>query len=86
MHFQKVSLETDLHESVSMVLADSLRVLLEHGLLADGKPVSFTEGCLPAWRNWGGKGLGAYNRECPAWNVFIYYYKMKASECSFCLW
>ncbi len=74
-------METDLHESVSMLLADSLRVLLEHGLLADGKPVSFTEGCLPAWRNWGlgGRGLGGISWECPAWTVFMYYYKMKAS-------
>ena len=79
---QKVSLETDLHESVSMVLADSLRVLLEHGLLADGKPVSFTDGCVPAWRKWGmsGRGLGGDSGDCPAWKVFMYYYKMKVSR------
>ena len=67
-----------------MLLADSLRVLLEHGLLADGKPVSFTEGCLPAWRNWGmsGRGLGGARAsgECPAWRVFMYYYKSKVSD------
>ena len=79
---QKVSLETDLHETVSMSLADSLRVLLEHGLLANGRPVSFTEGCLPAWLNWGlgDRGLDGTSGECPAWRVFMHYFKMKVRE------
>ena len=65
-----------------MLLADSLRVLLEHGLLSNGRPVSITEGCLPAWRKWGlsGRGLDALgSTECPAWRVLMYYYKMKVS-------
>ena len=39
---QCISLETDLHEAVSMSLADSLRVLLEHGLLEGGEPVPYS--------------------------------------------
>ena len=64
-----------------MLLADSLRVLVEHGLLANGKPVSLTDGCLPAWSNWGfsGRGLDVGSGECPAWRVFSHYYKMKVS-------
>ena len=43
-YLQCVALETDLHEAVSMSLADSLRILLEHGLLEGGEPVSYSGG------------------------------------------
>ena len=79
---QKISLETDLHETVSMSLADSLRVLLEHGLIDGGKPVSFTGGCFPTWRSWGsGRGLKPKDKETAAWRVFKYYYDIKVSLC-----
>ena len=73
---QRISLETDLHETVSMLLADSLRVLLEHGLLDNGKPVTFTGACFPAWRG-RGQSVAMSNSECPAWQVFKHYYKVK---------
>lgn len=81
MH-SRVSLETDLHETVSMVLADSLRVLVEHGLLANGQPVSFSDGCLPVWKNWSFSvhGLGGLDLDCAAWKVFMHFYKMKRGD------
>ena len=64
-----------------MLLADSLRLLLEHGLLNGGKPVSYTIGCFPAWRNWG-KGHIFLNSadECAAWKVVKHYYGVKVRE------
>ena len=63
-----------------MLLADSLRLLLEHGLLDGGKPVSYTIGCFPAWRNWGkGQFLGS-SEECAAWRVVKHYYSLKVSD------
>lgn len=77
---QQVSLETDLHETVSMLLADSLRLLLEHGLLNGGKPVSYTIGCFPAWRNWGKGQIFNSTDECAAWKVVKHYYGVKVRE------
>ena len=71
-------METDLHETVSMSFADSLRVLLEHGLIDGGRPVSFTGGCFPAWRRVGNKWSSSVTGEdCPAWKVFKHYYNIK---------
>ena len=78
---QQVSLETDLHETVSMLLADSLRLLLEHGLLDGGKPVSYTIGCFPAWRNWGKGHIFNSSDECAAWKVVKHYYNLKVGMC-----
>ena len=63
-----------------MLLADSLRLLLEHGLLDGGKPVSYTIGCFPAWRNWGKGHILRSTDECAAWKVVKYYYNLKVSE------
>ncbi len=85
---QNISLETDLHEAVTMSLADSLRVLIEHGLLASGLNVSLTAGCLPAWSKWGrGTNDGDSELDCPSWRVFSYYYKTKVgSRCGQLTW
>lgn len=73
---QAVTLETELHEVVSMSLADSLRVLLEHGLLCEGEAVGGGGvGCGGVWSRWG-KGVGD-DKECAAWKVFLYYYGLK---------
>ena len=74
-------METDLHETVSMLLADSLRLLLEHGLLDGGKPVSYTIGCFPAWRNWGKGHIFKSSEECAAWKVVKHYYNLKVGVC-----
>ena len=60
-----------------MLLADSLRLLLEHGLLDGGKPVSYTIGCFPAWRNWGKGHIFKSSEECAAWKVVKHYYNLK---------
>jgi hypothetical protein len=62
-----------------MLLADSLRLLLEHGLLDGGKPVSYTIGCFPAWRNWGKGHIFKSSDECAAWKVVKHYYNLKVS-------
>lgn len=81
MCFQRISLETDLHETVSMTMADSLRVLLEHGLLDEGRPLNLSGGCFPAWRAYGKKGgKKGVKEDCPAWKVFAHYYTIKVSR------
>lgn len=71
-----VVLETDMHEAVSMTLADSLRLLLEHGLLEGGDSVGLEGGCVPSWRRNGKKRQS----ECAAWKVFKHYYDLKVSS------
>lgn len=71
-----VALETDLHEAVSMSLADSLRILLEHGLLEGGEPVSYSGGCVPAWSGWGRRRM-MDDGDCAGWRVFKHYYSIK---------
>ena len=61
-----------------MSLADSLRVLLEHGLIDGGRPISFTGGCFPAWRMVGNKwSSSATGEDCPAWKVVKHYFTIK---------
>ena len=75
---QRVSLETDLHEAVSMTMADSLRVLMEHGLMDEGRPLLFSGGCFPAWQGAGKKGgKKRLGDDCAAWQVFKHYYTIK---------
>ena len=75
---QAVTMETELHEVVSMSLADSLRVLLEHGLLCEGEAVGGGGvGCGGVWSRWG-RRVGD-DKECAAWKVFQYYYGLKVS-------
>ena len=62
-----------------MSLADSLRVLLEHGLLDNGEPVPHGGGCVPVWRGWWGRRKVPYDGDCAAWRVFKYYYSIKVS-------
>ena len=63
-----------------MTMADSLRVILEHGLLDDGRPLTLSGGCFPVWRNYGSKrGKKRLGEDCPAWKVFKHYYKIKVS-------
>ncbi len=71
-----IALETDLHEAVSMTLADTLRLLLENGLLEGGGAVGFEGGCVPVWRGHG----KVDHSECAAWKVFKYYYDLKVSH------
>ena len=71
-----VTLETELHEAVSMSLADCLRVLLEHGLLNGGEGMGM-EGCVSVWGRWGRRKVGGEERDCAAWRVFQYYYSLK---------
>ena len=77
-----VALETDLHEAVSMTLADSLRLLLEHGLLEGGDPVMWEGGCVPAWKRH--NKVGAVTGECAAWKVLRHYYDLKVSHMTSC--
>ncbi len=80
---QRISLETDLHESVSMTMADSLRVLLEHGLLDEGRSLNLSDGCFPAWRAYGNKkGKKRGKEDCAAWKVVKHYYTIKVSRIS----
>ena len=71
-----VALETDLHEEVSMSLADSLRVLLEHGLINGGGGAGPGKGCVSVWGSWG-RATVADDKDCPAWRVFQFYYGVK---------
>ena len=68
-----VSMETELHEEVSMSLADSLRVLLEHGLINRGGGARAGEGCVSAW----GRAGVRDEKECAGWKVFQFYYGLK---------
>ncbi len=71
-----IALETNLHEAVSMTLADSLRLLLENGLLEGGDAVSWEGGCVPAWR----MRRKVEHAECGAWKVFMHYYNLKVRK------
>ena len=75
-------METELHEEVSMSLADSLRVLLEHGLIngGEGAGLASGEGCVSAWSRWGQRRV-TDEKECAGWKVFQYYYGLKVSVC-----
>lgn len=66
-----VTMEIELHEEVSMSLADSLRVLLEHGLINGG------EGVGPGSCFMLGQRRGMDERDCGAWKVFQFYYGLK---------
>ena len=74
-------METELHEEVSMSLADSLRVLLEHGLMNCGEGAGLTgnEGCVSVWGRWGRRRV--VEEECAAWRVFQFYYSLKVGIC-----
>ncbi len=64
-----------------MTMADSLRVLLEHGLLDEGRPLNFSGGCFPVWRAYGNKSDKKGGKgDCPAWKVFKHYYTIKVSN------
>ena len=69
-----VAMETKLHSEVSMNMADSLRVLLEHGLINCGQGVGSREGCVGVW---GRRRRGTEKGDCPSWRVFQYYYGLK---------
>ena len=71
-----VALETELHEEVSMSLADSLRVLLEHGLINGGGGTVPGKGCVNVWGSWS-RAAVAGEEECGAWKVFQFYYGLK---------
>lgn len=71
-----VALETELHEEVSMSLADSLRVLLEHGLINGGGGAGPGKGCVSVWGSWGRVAV-VDEKECGAWKVFQFYYGLK---------
>ena len=68
-----VTMETELHEEVSMNLADSLRVLLEHGLINCGEGAGPGKGCVSVW---GRRGV-TNEKECAGWKVFQFYYGLK---------
>ena len=74
-------METELHEEVSMSLADSLRVLLEHGLIngGEGAGLASGEGCVSVWGRWGQRRV-TDEKECAGWRVFQYYYGLKVSD------
>ena len=71
-----VSLETELHEEVSMSLADSLRVLLEHGLINGGGGAGPGRGCVSVW----GRAAVVEEKECEGWKVFQFYYGLKKGK------
>lgn len=66
-----VTMEIELHEEVSMSLADSLRVLMEHGLINGGEGVG--PGSCFMW----GQRRVTDEKECDAWKVFQFYYGLK---------
>ena len=71
-----VALETELHEEVSMSLADSLRVLLEHGLINGGGGTVPGKGCVSVWGSMS-RAAVTDEKECGAWKVFQFYYELK---------
>ena len=68
-----VTLETELHEEVSMSLADSLRVLLEHGLINGGGGAGPGKSCVSVW----GHAAVVDEKDCAGWKVFQFYYGLK---------
>eukprot|EP00731_Ephydatia_muelleri_P024949 Em0017g32a len=71
-----VQLETDLHEAVSMNLADPLRLLLEHGLQSNQYTDQPTA-CIPMWSN---VGCADDGKDCGAWKVIMHYYRLKGGD------
>ena len=74
-----VTMETELHEEVSMNLADSLRVLLEHGLINVGGGSRAGESCVSAWGSLGRASV-TDEKECAGWKVFQFYYDLKSGK------
>ena len=70
-------LEVDLHEAVSMQLADSLRELIEHGLESVVSTESLS--CLSPFSWLMSQGKHAVG-DCPAWQVLKHFYQLKVSS------